>query len=353
MKVLVLGGTGAMGKHLVDLLSEDNIETWVTSRSVKKDFATVKYVRGNALEEIFIKPLIEQNFDCVVDFMVYGSPADFKERLDLFLNHTKQYIYLSSSRVYAQSENLITENSPRLLDVSLDKEFLATNEYALIKVREENILFNCGRRNWTIIRPYITYSETRLQLGVLEKEEWLYRAMQGHKIVIAEEMLKKATTLTYGRDVAKGIKALIGKEDALGEAFHITQDKEIKWEDAWNIYKDELGKASFNSELYFCSLEELATIHQQRYQIFYDRMYDRRFDNSKIKRFIDTSSFVTPEEGLRSCISDFIQKNMAVQLPFRASFEGRADCITKEWINPLKIKGNKNKIRYIVRRLGI
>ena len=41
---------------------------------------------------------------------------------------------------------------------------------ALQKAREENLLLKSDSRNWTIIRPYITYYDERLQLGVFEKK---------------------------------------------------------------------------------------------------------------------------------------------------------------------------------------
>jgi hypothetical protein len=112
--------------------------------------------------------------------MIYTTQS-FKERVNFLLDATSQYVFFSSSRVYADSEIPITEDSSRLLDVSQDKKFLSTDEYSLAKARQENILRKSKRKNWTIIRPYITYSENRLQLGILEKEEWLYRALQGRK----------------------------------------------------------------------------------------------------------------------------------------------------------------------------
>lgn len=51
---------------------------------------------------------------------------------------------MSSARVYAENNALISEDSPRLLDVSTDAVYLRTNEYALAKAREENILRNSG-----------------------------------------------------------------------------------------------------------------------------------------------------------------------------------------------------------------
>lgn len=65
--------------------------------------------------------------------------------------------------------SLINEETPRLLDMIKDEEYLNTDEYALSKARQENILHEAGCNNWTIIRPYITFSETRLHLGYLKR----------------------------------------------------------------------------------------------------------------------------------------------------------------------------------------
>ena len=103
-----------------------------------------------------------------------------------------------------------------------DEKYLETDEYALKKAREENILFASTSKNYTIIRPYITYSENRLQLGDLELGSWLTRALDGRTIVFSEDIASHTNTLTYGYDVAKGIAAVIGSQEALGGTFHIT-----------------------------------------------------------------------------------------------------------------------------------
>ena len=156
--------------------------------------ADIKYIQGNAKQIDFLEDLLsKRSWDCIVDFMVH-TESNLKVLLPKILNNTKQYIFISSARVYSQSEIPITEDTPRLLDVSTDKEYLKTNEYALAKAREENLLFNSGKKNFTIIRPSITYNTHRLQLGVLEKENWLYRALQGRGIVFSED-LKMLTSI--------------------------------------------------------------------------------------------------------------------------------------------------------------
>ena len=240
-KVLVLGGTGAMGKHLVNLLAVDGFEVAVTSRKVRPLTENVQYIEGNAHDLSFLEKVLGETWDVIVDFMVYGTLA-FQGRLDILLSSTQQYVFLSSSRVYADSREPIKEHFPRLLDVADDKEFLSSDEYSLAKARQENILLDSCKKDWTIIRPYITYSEDRLQLGVLEKEEWLFRALCGKTIVFSKDISEKLTTLTYGLDVATAMKSLIGNSQALGEIYHITSSRSIVWKDVLEIYLQVLEK---------------------------------------------------------------------------------------------------------------
>ena len=107
MKILILGGTGAMGIHLVKLLSDDGHSVFVTTRRNRKDEGLIKYITGNAHDNEFLKSLLTRKFDCIVDFMVY-STDEFSKRVRLLLDSCDQYIYLSSSRVYADSETPIT-----------------------------------------------------------------------------------------------------------------------------------------------------------------------------------------------------------------------------------------------------
>jgi len=172
MKILMLGGTGAMGVPLGKILVEKGHSVYVTSRTAHSSQNKINYILGNAQDDSFFKDTLKEVWDVIIDFMAY-STVTFKRRLDSLLDATSQYVFLSSARVYSQSEVPITEETPRLLDVLTDETYLKTDEYALSKARQENLLRDSGRQNWTVIRPSITFSEIRLQLGVLEKESHL------------------------------------------------------------------------------------------------------------------------------------------------------------------------------------
>ena len=350
MKVLILGGTGAMGVPLSQLL-EPRSEIWVTSRKQRESKGNIHYVIGNAKNLVFLNEILPKGWDVIVDFIV-RSGDELSSCIDLILDNTKQYVFISSARVYAETEGKIKEDSPRLLDVSKDSIFLQTNEYSLAKARAEDVLINCKKKNYTIIRPSITYNTYRLQLGVMEKEAWLYRAMKGRSIVFSEDMKDKLTTMTYGDDVAKGIASIIGKPKALGEIFHITNNTSLTWGEVLKIYVSTLEKILGHAIIvHWTHTTTNLFFRSQQYQIKYCRYFDRAFDNTKIGAFIDVSSFVTPEEGLSASLYEFFRKPHF--RPINWALEAINDRAAHERTPLREIPTFKKKILYICYRYNL
>lgn len=308
MNILVLGGTGAMGQPLVRQLATAN-DVYVTTRRdlSQPEGSGITYIKGNAKDLTFLASTLKsRHWDAIVDFMVWTT--EFPQVLPLMLESTDQYVFISSARVYAQSDEPITEETPRLLDVSEDQEYLSTNEYALAKAREEDMLFRSGRNNFTIVRPTITYNTNKLQLGVFEKEMWLYRALHGRSIVFSEDIADKLTTMTLGDDVATGIASLVGQKDALGKTFHITYPKSLLWSKVLNIYLSVLEKHLGRKPRVVLTKKSTNLKFKERiYQVIYCRYFNRTFDNSKIARYCDVESFTSPQVGLTQCLEQFLK----------------------------------------------
>lgn len=124
MNILLLGGTGAMGTHLVKILDAHLHSVYVTSRKRRQNFGNVKYLLGNAHDREFIDALLlDTKFDAIVDFMYY-TPSEFSDRLSFYLQNTSQYVCISSSRVYSESKSPIIEQTPRLIDIIKDEQYL-------------------------------------------------------------------------------------------------------------------------------------------------------------------------------------------------------------------------------------
>jgi len=285
-----------------------------------------------------------------VDFMLYTT-EEFKLRYDLYLKSTAQYVFLSSSRVYAESKTPITEESPRLLDVCTDEAYIATDEYAIAKARQEDILKKSERRNWTVIRPYVTFSEIRLQLSPLEKEYWLYRALRGRTIVFSKDIAEKVTTITYGYDVARGIAAIIGEKSSYGEFFTIVTNESHKWTEIFDLYLDVIEKETGIKPKVLLTERWIPDIGGGISQVKYDRLYDRTFNNSKIGKYIDTATFEKTIPALEKCLHDFLSNPHFRSIDWVS--EAMKDRMTGDWSHFGEIIGVKQKLKYYIVRLGL
>lgn len=348
----MLGGTGAIGENLVDILNKHSINTIVTSRRQRKNYGSIKYVQGNAHNVQFLEELCADRWDAIIDFMSYKTD-EFAERIDTLLSCTDQYVFISSARVYADKEHPIRESSPRLLDVSKDADYLSTDEYALTKARQEDLIKKHAiRKNYTIIRPYITYSSSRLQLGVLEKEEWLYRAIHGHTVIFAEEIARRTTTMTNGHDVAVGIYNLLGKSAAKGEVFHITSEHLRTWGEILQIYASAFRESTGKDlKIMMVPLKNFLKCRNKglEWQVIYDRLYDRDFDTTKESIHAGSQSFMDPETGLKKCLIDFLQSSRKFNC-INFKNEAKKDKLSNEAYKINMLPTFRMKVKYLFNR---
>lgn len=346
-KYLVLGGTGAMGEYLVDILSKSN-QVHVTSRKEHQSKGNIIYHKGNAHDKSFLTQLSKElgNIDAIIDFMYYDL-YEFKSKCDFFLSICKQYIFISSSRVYANKKGELVETDERMLDVLTDKSYLETNDYALEKAREEDLLRKQGKKNWTIIRPYLTFNEFRLQLGTYGMGDWLYRAMHGRTIVMSNEIADRCTTLTNGFDVAIAIASLLGKEETFGETYHITCNQPLKWREILDIYTDVLKSRGFDVRIKYVD-KCLLYPEWRKWQALYDRCYDRIFDNSKIGRYVDISKFHDIKESLTDCLSSYLISTRSLKPDWGT--QARLDRTAGERADKTEFQGIGDYYKYLSQR---
>ena len=304
LKALVLGGTGAMGLYLVPELASQGYEVRVVSwDNVVSDNPRISYVKADAKNNEYLKELLKEKFDVIVDFMLY-STEEFKARYDILLQNTAHYIFLSSYRVYDGGETPITENTSRLLDVSKDKDFLATEDYSLYKARQEDVLQNSKYDNWTIVRPAITYSKYRFQLVTLEAPVVVARALKGLPLVLPGEALSVQATMSWAGDVSKMFARLLFNPSAYRECFTLATAEHRTWGEIAEYYKEIIGLkyVAASTEDY---LKIMGSSPGARYQLAYDRLFQRIVDNSKVLRVtgLKQADFMSLRCGLEKELS--------------------------------------------------
>lgn len=341
-----------MGIPLIEELVSNGDEIYVTSRKERITSKTsVHYIVGNAYDIPFLKETLKTRYDAIVDFMHY-TPNALNERLDLLLSSADHYFFLSSCRVFMPSENAITEQSPRLLDNIEDSSYLKTEEYALAKARCEDIFKSSNYKNWTIIRPYITYGPERLQLSMLEKEGWLFRALNNRSIVFSKDLAQTRTTLTYGDDVSKVIAFLIRKKLCLGDCLNVVGNETMTWGEILDFYLDiiELNSGKRPSVHWLNNAVELSRIIGNTYKFKYDRKYDRVFDNAKMMRLPEFSINFTPMTiGIEQSLMSFLKGPRRFSY-YNVILEAWMDKQADEFSSLSSILGIKNKFKYLLIR---
>lgn len=280
-KILVLGGTGAMGTYLTPLLASlgYTVDAVCLDREDRPS-PNLRYRIADAMDRRVLASLLKPGYDCIVDFMLYDT-KQYAERFETLLGSCGHYIQLSSYRVYSDLEVPTRETSPRLLDSSSDAEFLATEDYSLYKAREENIVRASRFRNWTVVRPAITYSKFRYQLVTLEAPILIRRALEGKPVLLPESAMEVEATMTWAGDVAKMFAGLVCNPRAMGECYSLCTAEHHPWKTVAEYYRDLVGlRYEVVPDEIYLSMQQWPSA--AGYQLYYDRCFQRVMDNSKI-----------------------------------------------------------------------
>ena len=142
------------------------------------------------------------------------------------------------------------------------------------------------KKNWTIIRPAITYSLLRNQLVTLEAPNTIGRALLGKPVVLPETAKNVQATMSWAGDVAQMIAGILFNENALGEAYTVSTSEHHTWGEIAEYYEDICGLKSVwvdQTDFLRCAVTGFDDFpYTGSWQLVYDRLFDRIIDNSKI-----------------------------------------------------------------------
>ena len=241
-RALFIGGTGIISTAIVKrLVNELNWEVWVLNRGNRAHVLPegVHQINVDINDEEAVRAKLgDLTFDTVCEFIGFHV-SQIERDVRLFEGRTKQYIFTSSASAYHKpaASYLITEGTTLAnpyWQYSRDK--IACEEYLMKKYREDGFPV-------TIVRPSHTYDERNIPLGVHgTKGFWqVIKRMQEGKPVIIQGDGSSLWTLTWNADFAIGYTGLMGNRHAIGEAFQITSDETLTWDQIYQTIADNLG----------------------------------------------------------------------------------------------------------------
>ena len=274
LSVLILGGTGIIGRELSRVLVAKGHDVFVVSRGARRVEDGTEPIVADVYDTEDLQGKIEGlNLDVVVDLVSF-NPTQLERMLGIFDCRCGQYMFVSSATVYDGSgDEVITEATPFITDGW---------SYPMAKIACERLLRTTANRTgqvYTIVRPYITYSEQRLSFGIWEMPDVWWRIQGDIPVVIGNETANTQTTLTHAEDLALGMTALMGNEKAYDEDFHITSGENMSWGEVYEMASDVATK---DLKISKASVVELSAAFPELAGKIGDRSMSRIFDNSKL-----------------------------------------------------------------------
>ena len=306
MKVLLIGGTGIISSAITRLLVKRGFDTYILNRGNRNNTLPegVKVISCDINNEAeATEKLKGMEFDAVCDFIGF-VPSQLERDFRLFNGKTKQFMYISSASAYHKpvKHYEITEGT------TLANPYW---EYSRNKIACEEFLFKMYRENGfpvTIIGPSHTYDERNVPLGVHGNGgSWqvLKRMMEGKPVIVHGDGTS-LWTITWNEDFAVAFVGLLGNPHAIGEAFHITSDESVTWNQIYKAVADALG---VELKPYYVSSRLLADLSSYDFEggLIGDKSNTVVFDNSKVKKAVpEFNATMGAEEGIRIAVNHLL-----------------------------------------------
>jgi len=306
VKVLFIGGTGIISSACSELAIIKGIDLYHLNRGKsKRKIKGVKTFLADIRNYEETKNAIEgHRFDAVVDWIAY-EPEHIKNDIKLFAGRTDQFVFISSASCYqTPPERLpITEDTPLYNPIW---------NYSKNKIFCEDILREEYKKTgfpYTIVRPSHTYDKTLIPM---EGGYTVLHRMKQNLPVVVHGDGTSIWTLTHHRDFAIGFVGLLGKPEAINEAFQITNNELLSWN---RIYKTRANGLVVTPRLAHIPSDIIAKYNKDiGDSLLGDKTYSMIFDNTKIKKLVpEFNPQISFSEGAKEIVEWY--GNVENQIP--------------------------------------
>ena len=284
MRILFIGGTGNISIACTNLAISRGHDVCLLNRGQRSAMPSgAKTVTADIHDEAATSAALGgRTWDAVVNFIAF-TPEDVERDLRLFAGRTAQYLFISSASAYQRPSlnHLVTESTP------LANPFW---DYSRNKIASEDRLMRALRDDAfpaVIIRPSLTYGDTQVALAVnsWQKSFTIVDRMRRGRPVIVPGDGSSLWTITHNTDFAKGLVGLLGHTQSIGQAFHITSDEVLTWDQCYRAAASAAGVAA--PELVHIASDYIAAcLPEMTGSLLGDKATSVVFDNTKIKRFV-------------------------------------------------------------------
>jgi nucleoside-diphosphate-sugar epimerase len=299
IRVLFVGGSGVISSACSSQAVERGIELFALSRG--RSIATrplpdqVRMLHGDIRDPDSVREAIGSlEFDAVVDWVAF-TREHVRADIELFRGRTGQYVFISSASAYQTppARLPVTESTP------LRNPFW---QYSRDKIACEDALVAAYRDEGfpaTIVRPSHTYDKT---LVPFDGRWTIVDRMRRGKPVVVHGDGTSLWTMTHNRDFASGFVPLLGHARAIGEAFHITSEDVLSWNQITEILA---AAAGVTADIVHVPSDVIAAVNPDwGASLLGDKAHSMIFDNSKLRTVVPGYQPVIPFElGAREIVA--------------------------------------------------
>ncbi len=303
MKILFLGGSGVISRAATQQTIAAGHELWLLNRGQRRPIEGARTIVADLADVAAVRAALRgHTWDVVVQWIAF-KPEDIRRDLELFRDATRQYIFISSASVYQKppANYLVTEATPRA-----NPHW----EYSRLKIACEDVLeaaVRTAKFPGVIVRPSLTYGEDQVPLPLnASGKSWTLvdRLRRGAPVIIPGDGTS-LWTITHNSDFAAGLIGLFGNPATIGEAFHITSDEVLTWNQIFAQTADAAGVA-LPRFTHIASDFLIACVPALEGTLLGDKAVSTVFDNAKLKRFVPRfQARTTFAEGIRRTIEWF------------------------------------------------
>jgi nucleoside-diphosphate-sugar epimerase len=235
MRILFIGGTGVISSACTRVLLDAGHHLTLLTRgaSVRPAPPGVEMLHADARrpDQVMLS-LQHRTFDAVVNWIAF-VPEHVDQDVRIFRGRVGQYVFISSASVYARPARLpITDDAPRANPIWA---------YSRAKIACEDLLLRAFHDEGfpaTIVRPSHTYDPT--YIPVHGGYTVVDRMRRGSRVIVHGDGTSP-WTLTHHDDFAQRFAPLLGNPSTLGEAYHITSDEVLTWDQIFRTLAEASG----------------------------------------------------------------------------------------------------------------
>ncbi len=338
LKVLFIGGTGNISAECAALLHERGHEIFVLSRGRTAVPAGYRAIRADRTDPAAMRASLKGvQPEVVINFLGYDLP-DVRTDYDLFNGVVRQYLFISSTVIYVKPPPRLplTEDAPvgnPWWDYAQKK--LACEQW--LRERQRDTRFPV-----TIVRPSHTYSRRWIPNPISSGSYTFAARLEQGKPVFVHDDGQSRWTVTAASDFAIGLAGLVGRTDAIGEAFHITSDEVLTWNEIYAEIASALGVES--PQIVKVPTDFICQVAPQMTGTLKgDKAHPGVFDNAKIKRFVPEFHCRTPfRVGVRESVRWL--RDHPDQQNLKPELDEMIERVLSAWAKTAQVQSRKTKV---------